>query len=110
MEKAFQRSSPCIEFALIDAKDPTQVARFMFWLDRGRWPEDRIETNLQSLAEAKNITMEESLEISWMFDAPRHRILKLLWQLLQDNHSEEYCWRSRSVTAFNLTLVSDYIA
>jgi len=62
----------------------------MFWLYRGKWPEAEQESALQTFTEAKKLTMEEYMEISWTFDAPRHRILKLLWHLLQNNHSEEY--------------------
>ena len=75
-------------FAGIDVSDPKQVGRFMYWLERGEWPED-----WEPSREPKKYTMEDYVETLWFWDAPRHRMLKLLWQLLQDNHGEHYFYQ-----------------
>lgn len=69
-------SQPCIEFALIDAAKPEEVARYMSWLYEGRWPEQ------EAADDDAVLTPEELRDTFWHWDSPRLRLLKLLWQQL----------------------------
>ena len=73
-----------IQFSLIDVCSPLGVARFIYWLESGRWPEK------SDKALSHELTPQEQIEIAWGWQAPRQRMAKLLWQLLQGNYDEDY--------------------
>lgn len=73
---------PCIEFARIDTTSPYEVARYMSWLYHGRWPEQ------EPSDEEATLKPEALLDAFWHWDAPRRRLLKLLWQHLHRSGDE----------------------
>lgn len=83
---------PCVEFAKLDVCDPGAVGRFMYWLYHGHWPEEltAMEEPGGQGQEERRYSPEERLAAEWGLDAPRPRMAKLLWQLLQGNNDETY--------------------
>lgn len=86
MANRIERSSPCVEFALLDVTDPEQVPCFIIWLATGNWPGDR--TIRELLLAPRQLTAEESQEFFWGDQAPRWRMARLLWQFLQRDRSD----------------------
>lgn len=84
--KPVEQEFACTKFARIDVTDPVEVAHFIEWLCGEKGP----SLSPEELAESFWERPEEVLEILWGWDAPRHRMAKLLWQLLQGNDDEEY--------------------
>lgn len=87
-----EREFACIKFANLDVTSPVEVADFIEWLCRDRRPSlppdelarsDELERFLRKHP-------EELVESLWGWDAPRKRMAKLLWQLLQGNYDDEY--------------------
>lgn len=79
----------CIEFAMTDVTDPNAVARFVYWLWDRRWPEEAEEAawrilNREDEPSDDGWSAQGAMEHFWEWDAPRPRMAKLLWGLLQD--------------------------
>ena len=106
MRKALQRGWAALDFARLDVRDPHQVARYMFRLEGGEWPE---EAGMTSEVAANEVAADEEAEgthtspadqqaFLWGDRAPGPRMARLLWQLLQDNYSEDFL-RNQFTTA-----------
>ena len=85
-----ESTSPVIQFSLLDTSSSLAVGRFMFWLFYGHWPElyTREHSENQPLSDPERSI--DLVEEFWLWDAPRKRMLKLLWSLLQSNTKERY--------------------
>jgi len=71
---------PCVVFAQIDVTKPDEVAKFIWWLIENEWP------GSPQANEEQEPNWREAIESFWGWDAPRRRMAKLLWQLLQENN------------------------
>jgi hypothetical protein len=78
---------PSVRFCGIDVANAEEVADFILWLcyrDRAANPSH------DPLEFYERPDPEKQIEDYWSFDAPRHRMAKLLWQQLQGTRSEEH--------------------
>lgn len=90
---------PSIVFALMNVSDPEEVGRFLYWLWHGELPGETPRSPL-SVEELKkeweaDLTAHpwKATEMGWGPQAPRQRMARLLWQLLQDADEEEFHYR-----------------
>lgn len=87
---ADESTSPVIQFSLLDTSSSLAVGRFMFWLFYGHWPELYIREHPENQPLSNPERSIDLVEEFWLWDAPRKRMLKLLWNLLQSNTKERY--------------------
>src|SRR5690242_2177792 len=80
-----RRQWPCLQFSRLDVKKPEEIAEFIIWLCTGHIP-DWSPHHIGAEIDEEDLT-----ETLWGWDnAPRHRMAKLLWQLLVQNNSHEF--------------------
>ena len=78
---------PCLRFGRTDVSSPLEVAGFILWLLEGLLPSSESAWALIGSGHPDPALL---LETFWAWDAPRHRMAKLLWQRLQGNDDEGY--------------------
>ena len=77
---------PCVEFARLDLTNPAEIAAFAYSLFYGEYPrapEDPLPPFQQDLAHHEADLAANPwkvVEDEWAWDAPRHRLLKLMWR------------------------------
>lgn len=93
---------PCTVFARLNVKDPQNVAEYLYWLWDGEWPWEKVEGvgDLETLKEQIENDLSKNpwkaIEMTWGLQAPRKRMARLLWQLLQDAGEDEFLQRFTS--------------
>ena len=83
--KSVVQNPACIEFALTEVSDPAKVARFLIWLEDGKWPDD--DSN-EDLSEVSELTTEEATALLWGDESPRRRMANLAWELIRKSNPD----------------------
>jgi hypothetical protein len=95
---------PSVRFCRIDVANAEAVAGFILWLCYCNRPVDPADDPMRLDTRPDP---EKQIEDWWSFDAPRHRMAKLLWQRLQGTRSEEH-FQSRFL--FNQAMLTNAVS
>lgn len=99
---------PSIVFAGLNVKDPEDVGKYLYWLWHGEYPGEGFQhpADLEKNHNEDNYIQNswKSIELTWGLQAPRQRMTRLLWQLLQS--ADERAFHRRFTSQLNY-LVED---